>query len=213
MAMPSLTERDPSGTVRLRAAAIPAVIAALALPVVVALLVGVVAGAGIGLGLAAGALAVTGLIVLAARALPDGPIEVATRGDAERRVLVLATTEATPSAVEQVAALAGDADDVRLVVPVRGRQLERWLSATDEARDAAQDALARTAGALVAAGLPVSGALGDGDTGQALEDALRDFAASAVIVIADPLGPDPVSPGVVDRLEVPLRRVPGAERG
>ncbi len=131
-----LLERDPSGTLHLRAAAIPLVIAVLALPVVIALLVGVLAGAGAGLGLVAGALAVAGLVVGAARALPDGPIEVARRRDAERRVLVMATAAATPEVVERLAAAAEGADDVRLVVPVRGGHVAEWLSATDDAREA-----------------------------------------------------------------------------
>ena len=204
-----LLERDPSGTLHLRAAAIPLVIAVLALPVVIALLVGVLAGAGAGLGLVAGALAVAGLIVGAARAMPDGPIEVARRADAERRVLVMATAAATPEVVERVATSAEGADDVRLVVPVRGGHVAEWLSATDDAREQAQDVLAHTAGALVAAGLPVSGALGDGNAGQALEDELRGFSADRVILIADPSHPDPIPASTLERLEVPVELVAG----
>jgi hypothetical protein len=193
--------------VRLRAGAIPVVVAALALPIFAAIAVGALSGLGIGLGLAAGALTVTVLIVLAARAGPDGPIEIAARRDAGRRVLVLATAEVTPEIVERVAAAAEGADDVRLVVPVQDSQLDRWLSATDDAREHAQDTLAHTAGALVAAGLPVSGALGDGDTAQALEDELRGFAAERVILIADPSGPDVLTDEIAARLGVPLERV------
>lgn len=205
-----LTERDQGGTVHLRAAAIPLVIAALAVPVIAAMLVGVLTSAGIGIGLAVGAILVAALVTAAVRAGPDGPIEVAPGRDAERRVLVLVSAEVAPEVAERVAAIARAADDVRVVVPVRGRQIDRWLSATDDARDAAQDALARAAGALVAAGLPVSGALGDGDTGQALEDELRGFAADAIVVIADPTEADPVPPALLDRLRVPLERVPAA---
>lgn len=204
-----LLERDSSGTLHLRAAAIPLVIAMLALPVVIALLVGVLFGAGIGLGLIAGALAVTGLLVVAARALPDGPIEVAPRRDAERRVLVIATAAATPEVVEHVAKSAEGADDVRLVVPVRGGPVAEWLSATDDARERAQDVLAHTAAALVAAGLPVSGALGDGNAGQALEDELRSFSADRVILIADPSHPDPIPASTLEHLGLPLERVAG----
>jgi hypothetical protein len=197
-----LTERDKSGTIHLRARTIPLVVAAIIIPILTAILLGALADAGIGLGLAAGALAVTALIVIAGRAAPDGPIEVAPRRDAARRVLVLAAAEPTPSVVERVAEEAEGADDVRLVVPVRGRKIDRWLSATDDDRERAQDALARTAGVLVAAGLPVSGALGDGDLGQALEDELRGFSADRVIVLADP--GDELPTATAARLGVPI---------
>jgi hypothetical protein len=197
-----LTERDRSGTIHLRARTIPLVVAAIIVPILTALLVGALADAGIGLGLAAGALAVTALIAVAFRAGPDGPTEVAPRRDAARRVLVLASAEATPDVVERVAAEAEGADDVRLVVPVRGRRIDRWLSATDDDRERAQDTLAHTAGMLVAAGLPVSGALGDGDLRQALEDELRGFSADRVIVVADPS--DALPQATADRLGVPV---------
>ena len=199
-------ERSSSGTMYLRPAAIPFVVAALALPIVAAVLIGVVVGAGIGLGLAAGALVLTGLVVVAARSLPDGEIEVAARHDGDRRVLVVVTAEVTPLAVERIRGAADGADDVRVVVPVRSRAIDEWLSATDGARERAQDALARTAGALVAAGLPISGALGDGDAGQALEDELRSYPAQAVVVVAEPGADDPLG-GAASQLRLPLTRV------
>jgi len=206
-----LTERDSSGTVHLRPAGIPLVIAALAVPIIGALLLGTLTSLGMGIGLAVGAATVAALIVAAARAKPDGPIAVAPRRDAERRVLVLATAEATPAVAERVAHIAAAADDVRVVVPVRGRRLDRWASATDDAREAAQDTLARTAGALVAAGLPVSGSLGDGDAGQALEDELAGYPADRVVVLtdADEEADEPQIPTATEaRLGIPLDRVP-----
>ena len=202
----NLTERDPSGTVHLRPAGIPVIIAALALPVIGALALGTLTNLGMGIGLAVGAGAVLALVVGAARAKPDGPIEVAPRRDAERRVLVMAGTEVTAEAAARVAEVAGDADDVRVVVPVGGRQIDRWTSATDGAREAAQDGLARSAGALVAAGLPVSGALGDGDLAQALEDELADFSADRVVVVTGEGAPE-IAPETQARLGLPLERV------
>ncbi len=201
-----LTERDSSGTIHLRPAGIPVIVAALAVPVIGALLLGTLTNLGMGVGLAVGAGAVLALVVAAARAKPDGPIAIAPRRDAERRVLVVATGEVTPDAAGRVAGIAGDADDVRVVVPVGGRQIDRWTSATDSAREEAQDTLARSAGALVAAGLPVSGALGDGDPAQALEDELAGFAADRVIVVAGP-GAEPMPAATVERLGIPLERV------
>lgn len=202
----NVTERDESGTVHLRPAGIPVVVAALAVPVIGALLLGALTSLGMGIGLAVGAATVLALVVGAARAKPDGPIAVAPRRDAERRVLVMAAAEVTAGAAARVAKVAGDAHDVRVVVPVGGRQIDRWTSATDTAREAAQDGLARSAGALVAAGLPVSGALGDGDLAQALEDELAGFPADRVVVVTGEAGPE-ISPETEARLGMPLERV------
>jgi nucleotide-binding universal stress UspA family protein len=155
--------------------------------------------------MAVGAVAVTGLILFAVRAGPDARLEVARSADAGRRVLVVATAEPTARAAEQVAELVGSADDVRLVVPVPSHRLDRWLSAEDNARREAEARLARSAGALVAAGLPVSGSVGDPDPAQALEDELRDFAADEVVLLIAN-GKDPLAK-VESRLKLPLRRV------
>ena len=95
---------------------------------------------------------------------------------------------------------------MRLLVPVRSRRLERWLSAEDDARADAQRRLAHAAGALVAAGLPVSGSVGDSDPGQALEDELRGYPADEVIVLAEPSEQSPLGEAA-ERLELPLDRV------
>ena len=189
---------------RFRPFAIPLIIAAICTAVAAAMaLSGTELGAG--LGMAVGALAATSLIVFAARAKPDDRLEVATSRDAEHRVLVVAVEEATAEAAGRIADLVGSATDVRLVVPVPSHRLDRWLSAEDNARREAEARLARSAGTLVAAGLPVSGSVGDPDPAQALEDELRDFAADEVVLlIAD--GKDPLAK-VESRLALPLRRV------
>jgi hypothetical protein len=189
---------------RFRAFAIPLIIAAICVPVAAAMaLSGTEIGAG--LGVAVGAAAATGLLVFAVRARPDGRLEVAESEDSGHRVLVVATAEPSPSAAQQIADLAGSADDVRLVVPVPSHRLDRWLLAEDDARNEAEARLARSAGALVAAGLPVSGSVGDADPAQALEDELRDFAADEVVLLTAN-GKDPLAK-IEARLGIPLRRV------
>jgi nucleotide-binding universal stress UspA family protein len=208
--MPSLlTTRDPQGGMRFRPLAIPLLIAAIAVPVAAAMaLSGTQLGAG--LGMAVGALAATSLIVFAARSKPMRRVEVAESADAGHRVLVVAVTEATAEAAERIAELSGSPSDVRVVVPVASQRLDRWLSAEDEARHEAEARLARAAGTLVAAGVPVSGSVGDPDPAQALEDELREFPADEVILLTDedenPLGK------VEARLGLPLRRVALANR-
>jgi hypothetical protein len=188
---------------RFRPYAIPLIIAAICVPIVAAM--GAAGAFGAGLGMAVGALAATSLIVFAARAHPDQSLEVARHTDAGHRVLVVVVVEASAHAAEQIARLAGDPEDVRLVVPVPSHRLDRWLSAEDDARREAEARLARSAGTLVAAGLPVSGSVGDPDPAQALEDELHDFAADEVILLTGN-GKDPLAK-VERRLGLPLRRV------
>jgi hypothetical protein len=201
---PFLTTRDRRGLIRFRPFAIPLLIFVTCAAVAAAMaLSGTEVGAG--LGMAVGALAATSLIAFAARARPEKRVEVAAPGDAARRVLVMAVAEPTPQAAERVAELAGSATDVRIVVPVPSHRLDRWLSAEDEARHEAEARLARSAGALTAAGLPVSGSVGDHDPAQALEDELRAFAADEVVLLTGD-GKDPLAK-VEGRLGIPLRRV------
>ncbi len=188
---------------RFRPFAIPFIIAAICVPIVAAMAAAGTFGAG--LGMAVGAFAVTSLIVFAARARPDRRLEVAEHADTGHRVLVVAVTEATADSAQRIADLAGSAEDVRLVVPVPSHRLDRWLSAEDEARREAEAQLARSAGALVAAGLPVSGSVGDPDPAQALQDELRDFPADEVVLLTGN-GKDPLAK-VERRLGLPLRRV------
>jgi hypothetical protein len=201
---PLLTTGDRRGLIRFRPFAIPLLIFVICAAVAAAMaLSGTAVGAG--LGMAVGALAATSLIAFAARAKPEKRVEVAAPGDAARRVLVMAVAEPTPQAAERVAELAGSATDVRIVVPVPSHRLDRWLSAEDEARHEAEARLARSAGALTAAGLPVSGSVGDHDPAQALEDELRAFAADEVVLLTGD-GKDPLAK-VEGRLGIPLRRV------
>jgi hypothetical protein len=199
-----LTTRDPEGGMRFRPFAIPLIIAAICVPVAAGMsLAGTELGAGVGM--AAGAAAATALLVWAVRAKPERAVEVAKSEDAEHRVLVIAVAEATADAAERIADLAGSASDVRVLVPVPSHRLDRWLSAEDDARAEAERRLAHAAGALVAAGLPVSGSVGDADAAQALEDELHGFAADEVILLTGD-GVDPLAK-VERRLELPLRRV------
>jgi hypothetical protein len=200
---PFLTTRDREGGLRFRPFAIPLIIGAIGVPVVAAMALAGTFGAG--LGMAVGALAATSVIVFAARSRPQPTLEVAAHDDAGHRVLVLAVAEATPGAAQRIADIAGSPFDVRLVVPVPSHRLDRWLSAEDQARHEAEARLARSAGVLVAAGLPVSGSVGDADPAQALEDELRGYPADEVVLLTagdgDPLGK------VESRLGLPLRRV------
>lgn len=201
---PLLTSRDPEGGIRFRPFTIPILIAAIAVPVAAAMALSGT-GIGAGVGMAVGAAAASLVIVFAARSKPQRRVEVAESGEAGRRVLVIAIAEPTVASAQRIADLAGSASDVRVVVPVPSQRLDRWLSAEDDARAEAERRLAHAAGALVAAGLPVSGSVGDADPAQALEDELRGFAADEVILLTGD-GADPLVK-LEARLGLPLRRV------
>jgi hypothetical protein len=200
---PFLTTRDPEGGTHFRPLAIPLILVAICGSIVGAMALGGILGAGIGV--AVGAVAATALVVFASQAKPDRRLEVAEAADTGHRVLVIAVTEATAGSAQRIADLAGSATDVRLVVPVPSHRLDRLMSAEDDARREAEGCLARSAGALVAAGLPVSGSVGDHDPAQAMEDELRDFAADEVVLLTAN-GKDPLAK-VESRLGLPLRRV------
>lgn len=194
---------DVDGGIRFKPLTIPLIIALICGSIVAAMATSGEFGAG--LGMAVGAVAATALIVFAARARPAPRIEVAKAADGRHRVLVVATAEPSTDAAQHVAQLAGAASDVRLVVPLQSNRLDRWFSAEDDARREAEGLLARSAGALVAAGLPVSGSVGDNEPAQAMEDELRGFAADEVVLLTG-IGKDPLA-RVEARLGIPLRRV------
>jgi hypothetical protein len=200
---PFLTTTDAEGGMRFRPLAIPLIIGLICASIVASMALAGLVGAG--LGMAVGAVAATILVVFASRAKPNLRLEVAKSTDGGHRVLVVAFAEATADSAQRIAALAGSPKDVRLVVPVSSHRLDRWMSAEDDARREAEGTLARSAGALVAAGLPVSGSVGDHDPAQALEDELHDFAADEVVLLTAN-GKDPLAK-VESRLGLPLRRV------
>ena len=198
-----MTTTDPQGGMRFRPYAIPLIIGVICSSIVASMALAGLVGAG--LGMAVGAVAATGLVVFASRSKPNLRMEVAPSPDGAHRVLVVAFSEATAESAQRVADLAGTPRDVRVVVPVPSHRLDRWMSAEDDARREAEAQLARSAGALVAAGLPVSGSVGDHDPAQALEDELRDFPADEVVLLIAN-GKDPLAK-VEGRLGLPLRRI------
>jgi hypothetical protein len=161
---------------------LPLIVIALVVPGSVGFLV-----AGPGLGLAIGALAVATVIFIAVRLHPDEPIEVARAEDRHRRLLLVAIEPIDePEAVESVRAAAhagADLDpEVLVLAPALNSPLSHWASDVRRSRLDAQRKLVLTMGALAAAEVDAHGAVGDPDPLQAVEDALREYAADEVIV-------------------------------
>lgn len=161
---------------------LPMIVIALVVPGSVGFLI-----AGPGLGLAIGALAVATVIYVAVRLHPDEPIEVARAEDRHRRLLLVAIEPIDePEAVESVRAAAhagADHDpEVLVLAPALNSPLSHWASDVGRSRLDAQRKLVLTVGALAAAEVDARGAVGDPDPLQAVEDALREYAADEVIV-------------------------------
>jgi hypothetical protein len=177
---------------------VPVVLRPWTLPLIVlALVVPSVAGfalVGPQLGLALGALTATVLIVLAARARYDEPIEVASRPDRRFRLLVVTGHPISDGVeVERIGRIAAEGNralasestepEVLILAPAFQGTLDRWASDVAKARDRAQEVVALSLGTLAAAGLDVRGGVGDGDAVQAIEDELRTFPAQEVVVV------------------------------
>lgn len=106
-----------------------------------------------------------------------------------RRLLVLANeTVASPRVVEEVLRRAGPDAEVLVVAPAlhRGRLDHFLTSGENAARAQAQARLDRTTEALSAAGVRVTGEMGDASPLQALDDALRRFHPHEVVLVTHP---------------------------
>jgi hypothetical protein len=195
--------------IRLRAWTLPLIVAALAVPIVAGFWLG-----GPPVGMAVGFIAAASLVVVAARAQPVEPIVAPSSGDELQHVLIVLSHELDdPVAVEYVAeqidAEAGS--EVRLLAPAKSGLLDRWASDLDAARNEAQRKLVISTATLSAAELDTRGATGDENIVRAVEDELRTFPASEVILVTGSDEDDPegarAAQELADRLGQPMTRV------
>jgi hypothetical protein len=190
---------------------LPVIVAALAVPIVVAFALG-----GGGAGVAAGALVAAALVVVAARQTPRGPIGAGPKAGAPRRVLLVVTCAVeAPAAVQRIAAAAGlgggktEEAEVLVLAPARIGFLDRWASDVERARQAAQRNLVVTVAALAKAGIAAEARVGDEDVVQATEDQLRSFTASDVVLVGEEgdAGEEEAVSELERRLRAEFRRV------
>jgi hypothetical protein len=160
---------------------LPLVVAAIAVPIIAAFLVG-----GPGVGAAIGGLAAVGIVFFAVSQSPRGAIGQASgRGAAQKLLVVVADPLEDPAAVEQVSrAVTGQASQVMVLAPARIGFLDRWASDVEAARRDAQRRLVLSVAALAAAGIEAEARVGDEDVVQAVEDQLGRFAATEVILVS-----------------------------
>jgi len=163
---------------------LPLIVAALVVPIVAGFLL-----AGPALGVALGALAVLGLLVVAARQRPRGPIGFEAEDGAHRVLIVAADAVEAPADVARIVRTAGidepaDGGEVRVLVPARIGFMDRWASDVEGARHRAQQRLVVTLAALAKAGVAAEARVGDEDVVQAVEDQLRSYPATEVVLVS-----------------------------
>jgi hypothetical protein len=164
---------------------LPLIVAGVVVPTIAAFMLG-----GPGTGVAIGAFAALGLVVVAIRQRPEGPIASADRRDAKHHALIVAAGGVEDSAdvaeIIRVAGIRGDEveEEVRVLVPARIGFLDRWASDVEDARHRAQQRLVMTVAALAKAGVAAEARVGDEDIVQAVEDQLQSYPATEVVLVS-----------------------------
>ena len=164
------------------------------------------------LGLSAAAVA----LYLRQRGPAPGPTRVEQRGgpDDERRVLVVANeTVEGEELLSTISTLAlSQKSEFKVVCPALNSRLKTYTSDEDPAREAAQVRLDDTLARLSSVGIDAHGEVGDGDPLVAIDDAVRTFGPSEIVISTHPPGRSNwLERGVVDavraRYDVPVTHV------
>ncbi|MEO8290201.1 MAG: universal stress protein [Gaiellaceae bacterium] len=110
--------------------------------------------------------------------------------DGRRRILVVANETVAGKALrDEVVRRARDGEtEVLVISPALNTRLRHWTSDEDKAREKAQERLDESLAALVEAAVPARGGVGHDDPIQAIEDALRTFAADEIVISTHPPG-------------------------
>jgi hypothetical protein len=164
--------------------------------IIAAISVSMVAGAylgGPGLAMAMGSLAAGLLVVMAIRLAPRLPIEPPPARDGRTHLLLVANEPLeSPAAIDRVVAAAGSGDgqpgeaEVLVLAPNRPRFVERWASDTERGERQAQRCLVLTLAVLAKAGIAATARIGDEDPVQAVDDQLRSYPATQVVLVDHP---------------------------
>jgi hypothetical protein len=207
------TDRSPDApasrerTLDIKPWMLPLIVAAITVPIVVGFVV-----AGPILGLALGFVVAAMITVLAARQRPGGPIEAAVAEDLRRYVLVVVSHELdAPDAIDQLRRGAhlvnGDETaEVRVLAPAKMNFLDRWATDVGPAREEAQRKLVISVASLEKADVPSEATVGDESIVQAVEDELRSFPATQVVLVTGTPDTDPEGTAAARELERRLER-------
>jgi hypothetical protein len=202
-----------AGTIHLAAWKLPPIVSAIAVAIVLGFYLG-----GPGLGMGVGGLCAGMIVAMAVRNPPLPPIVPAASDDRRRHVLlVLERPLEDGAALDTVADIVHGAEEgdrepeVLLLAPSHNSLLDRWASQVDPGRRRAQLNLVISAASLAKAGVSARARVGDEDVVQSVEDALRDYPASEVVLVggetARPEG-QTAAEELDWRLRVPFIQVP-----
>jgi hypothetical protein len=141
--------------------------------------------------------AATVILILAARARFDEPIEVAAApGDRFTMLVVVTAPLEDPQLAGAIAEIAGagaksttpDATrepEILVLAPALNTAVSHWLSDLRQARFEAQRRLTLSLATLAPRDVDAHGQVGDSNTVQAIEDTLRTFPAREVVFVTD----------------------------
>ncbi|HEY1852951.1 MAG TPA: hypothetical protein VGG40_00060 [Solirubrobacterales bacterium] len=188
----------------------PLLVAAIAVPIVAGFLLG-----GPGIGVSVGALAAVVVVFFAVKQRPRGAIG-AGAPPGRRLLIVVARPIEDPETAAATAELAGPAverpgaESVMVLAPVRIGFLARWASDLEGARRTAQENLVVSVASLAKAGVEAEARVGDEDVVQAVEDLIRSYPATEVVLVTGNAEEDPEGERAAgelgERLMVPLDR-------
>ena len=193
--------------------ALPLIVIALVVPPFLGFALG-----GAAAGSTLGAIAIASLIVLAIRARPEGPIELARTGPGAPLLAIALAPIEEAAAANEIATLAeadrgaageptGPGYSVLVLAPVQSTTTQRWLSDEEPGRVAAQERLAVSVATLTAAGCHAEGRVVDQDPAQAIEDAAAQHGARRIVFVVAGSESDRLVENLSARLAVPVHRV------
>ncbi|HSI81353.1 MAG TPA: hypothetical protein VK919_11965 [Solirubrobacterales bacterium] len=154
------------------------------------------------------------IVLIVARPGRGRRIEVAPGGDRRHHLLIVAAAAIdSPRFAERIARRAeeaageGTAPDVLVLSPALNPMLHHWAVDVADARARAQARVETSLARLARAGIDARGSVGDSNPMLAIEDALRDFPADEVLVVADEELASDLASELGERLDRPVEAV------
>jgi len=162
----------------------PLILLALILPGAIGFAIG-----GPGFGIMLAGFGLVGLVLIAAKVIPNDPIGRVPHPELERRLLVVTTFSIEDArTIQRVAdevqlGRSEEQGEVRLLTPAVNTFLDRWATDLRAAERRAQRDLVISVASLTLVGVDASGGIGDENVVQAVEDELRTYDATEVFLV------------------------------